>query len=276
MATPELLANDRAAAFLICPRCGLSIKPRGGWLRVEHCPRCIARARMLVRLFSSALPSGELYREGFAPGSARLAGAQRQDGIDIAEGRPRTQAAIAFATRVHAGQRRADGTPFILHPLEVATRLSLAGAPDHLTAAGVLHDLIEKTDVSASDLRERFGARITELVLAVTDDERIVGDAKRMAALRRQVSGAGEEALNLFAADKLAKLSELRREIATDPGPGSATTGPVGEVRARRLRHYERSLAMLEERQPESPLVRELHDELAAFKRERATPTGTR
>jgi hypothetical protein len=182
---------------------------------------------------------------------------------------------VAFATRMHAGQRRADGTPFILHPLEVATRLYFAGAPDHLIAAGVMHDLIEKTDVSASDLGERFGARITELVLAVSDDDQIAGYAKRKAALRRQVSDAGDEALTLFAADKLSKLGELHRETAADPD-ASATAGPVLELRARRLRHYQRSLAMLEERQPESPLVRELRDELAALLRERAMPGRTR
>jgi (p)ppGpp synthase/HD superfamily hydrolase len=126
---------------------------------------------------------------------------------------------VAFATRMHAGKLRADGTRFVLYPLEVATRLYLAGAPDHLIAAGVMHDLIEKTAVGASELRERFGARITELVLAVSDDGRIAGYAKRKAALRRQVSGAGDEALTLFAADKLSKLGELRREAAVDP-PG--------------------------------------------------------
>jgi HD domain len=162
------------------------------------------------------------------------------------------------------GQQRADGTPFIMHPLEVAARLYFAGAPDHLIAAGVMHDLIEKTEVSGSDLRERFGPLITELVLAVSDDDRIASYAKRKAALRRQVSGAGEEALTLFAADKLSKVGELRRETAADPGAG-ATAGPVRESRARRLRHYQSSLALLEERQPESPLVRELHDELRSM-----------
>jgi (p)ppGpp synthase/HD superfamily hydrolase len=128
------------------------------------------------------LPSSELYRDGFEPNSAIATGDQRQDGIEVAEALP--QAAVAFATRMHAGQRRADGTPFILHPIEVATRLYCAGAPDHLISAGVMHDLIEKTDVSAADLRERFGARITERVLAVTDDDRIAGYTQRKAALR--------------------------------------------------------------------------------------------
>lgn len=88
------------------------------------------------------------------------------------------------------------------------------------------------------------------------------------AALRRQVAGAGPEALALFAADKLSKLRELRRETELDYD-GSAACGPVRALRARRLRHYQRSLALLEERLPESPPVRDLRDELRVFLRER-------
>ena len=116
---------------------------------------------------------------------------------------PRADAAIEYAERVHAGQRRADGTPFILHPLEVASLLYHAGAPDHLIAAGVLHDVLEKTSASDEDLRRAFGPQITRLVLSVSEDERITGYAKRKAALRRQAAAAGDEALMLFAADKL-------------------------------------------------------------------------
>jgi hypothetical protein len=99
-----------------------------------------------------------------------------------------------------------------------------------LVAAGALHDLIEKAGVSAADLRERFGSRITGLVLAASDDEQIAGYAKRKAALRRQVSRAGDGALTLFAADKLSRLRELRRETAVD-GETNATPGPVRSVR---------------------------------------------
>jgi (p)ppGpp synthase/HD superfamily hydrolase len=131
-----------------------------------------------------------------------------------------------------------------------------------------MHDLIEKTDTSPADLRQRFGQRITELVLAVSDDDRIAGYAKRKAALRRQVAGAGEEALTLFAADKLSKLRELRREARVDSA-ANATPSRVRELCARRLTHYQRSLALLEERLAESPLVRALRDELASLQCER-------
>ena len=135
---------------------------------------------------------------------------------------PQTRAAIAYAERMHADQIRGDGTPFILHPLEVASLLYYAGAPDHVIAAGVMHDLIEKAGASESDLQQRFGPRITRLVLAVSDDDRIHGYAKRKAALRHQVAGAGQEALELFAADKLSRVRELRRETALDPDhPGT-------------------------------------------------------
>jgi (p)ppGpp synthase/HD superfamily hydrolase len=181
---------------------------------------------------------------------------------------PQTQAAIEYAERMHAGQRRADGEPFILHPLEVAALLYDTGAADHLIAAGVLHDVVEKADVTAAELRERFGPRVTALVLAVSDDGRIVGYGERKAALRRQVADAGEDALALFAADKLSKLRELRRETAAD-ARDSVTPGRVRKLRARRLRHYRRSLALLEERLPRSPLVRQLREELHALARDR-------
>src|SRR6476469_1719485 len=97
---------------------------------------------------------------------------------------PMTMVAFAYAKRAHDGQlRRVDGAPFIVHPLEVASLLDCAGAPDHLVAAGVLHDTIEKTHVVASDLRERFGNRVATLVLAVSEDEHITGYARRKAAL---------------------------------------------------------------------------------------------
>jgi hypothetical protein len=60
-ATRAAAANGNRADYLNCPRCGLTITPRADWLCIEHCPRCIARRRVLVKLFASALPAAELY-----------------------------------------------------------------------------------------------------------------------------------------------------------------------------------------------------------------------
>jgi len=166
------------------------------------------------------------------------------------KGLPKTQAALDYARELHAGQvRKADGAPFIVHPREVASLLYEAGAPDHLIAAGALHDVIEKTPATAFDLRRRFGSEVAALVLAVSEDEHISRYTARKAALRAQVGNAGEEALMLFAADKISKVRELRLEGARRP-------------RHRRLAHYRRCLALLQERLPDSSLVTQLDLEL--------------
>jgi HD domain len=175
---------------------------------------------------------------------------------------PKTQAALGYAAELHAGQlRKADGAPFILHPREVASLLYDAGAPDDVIAAGALHDVIEKTTAVASDLRERFGSRITMLVLAVSEDEDIAGYAARKAALRDQVANAGEDALMLFAADKISKARELRIAGAVVPG-ALRPSAPAGQRHKRRLANYQRCLALLQERLPDSPLVAQLDAEL--------------
>jgi hypothetical protein len=172
------------------------------------------------------------------------------------EGLPKTRAALDYACALHQGQvRKIDGAPFIVHPREVAELLYAAGAPDYLIAAGALHDVIEKTRATAFGLRSRFGSKVASLVLAVSEDERIASYAARKAALRDRVADAGEDALMLFAADKISKARELRLVP-----PGGA--GLPQKDRSRRLAHYRRSLALLRERLPDSLLVEELGDEL--------------
>lgn len=55
---PAQTTDDQARGlvFLNCSRCGLSIKVRFAWMQMEHCPRCVARARVLQPLFCSPLP----------------------------------------------------------------------------------------------------------------------------------------------------------------------------------------------------------------------------
>jgi len=177
------------------------------------------------------------------------------------EGLRQTRAALDYAAALHRGQlRKIDGAPFISHPREVAELLHGAGAPDHLSAAGALHDVIEKTPATAADLRRRFGGRVASLVSAVSEDERIASYGERKAALRAQVAAAGDEALMLFAADKISKARELRHK----PLRG---VGITNRERSRRLAQYGRALTLLRERLPDSPLVKALADELGEVSR---------
>jgi (p)ppGpp synthase/HD superfamily hydrolase len=160
---------------------------------------------------------------------------------------PTTRAALSYAQQRHAGQRRkGDGAPFIEHPVEVGWLLYLTGAPDHVIAAGVLHDTIEKAGADVGELEARFGPRTAKLVAAVSEDREIPTYARRKAALRAQVAAAGPEALMVFAADKVSKVRELR----------TAT-----KVSQRRQRHYRRCVELLEERLSGFPLVVQLRAE---------------
>jgi (p)ppGpp synthase/HD superfamily hydrolase len=156
-----------------------------------------------------------------------------------------------YAQERHAGQlRKVDRAPFIEHPVEVATLLYGAGAPDHVIAAGLLHDTIEKGGADPRELRERFGGSVADLVLAVTEDPGIRTYAQRKAALREQVAAAGPEALMVFAADKVSKVREY--------GLGARTKTPS----QRRLTHYRGCLELLERLLADSPLVAQLRVEL--------------
>jgi len=56
---------------------------------------------------------------------------------------------LAFAALRHGGQRReSDGAAFIEHPVEVARLLRGAGCSEIVVAAGLLHDIVEDTDVT--------------------------------------------------------------------------------------------------------------------------------
>ena len=194
---------------------------------------------------------------------------------DVVAGLPETRAALAYAERQHAGQRRgSDGAAFVEHPLEVGWLLYRAGAPDHVIAAGVLHDVLEKTPVSFGELRAQFGSRVAELVEAVSEDEGVTGYRRRKAALRQRAASAGPEALQVFAADKVSKVRELRAAVAT--ATRRHLRVPKSLLPRRRLEHLRHCLGMLEERLGDSPLVDLLRTELVALGRELKTAEVSR
>jgi (p)ppGpp synthase/HD superfamily hydrolase len=180
-----------------------------------------------------------------------------------------TRRARVFATRCHARQwRDDDGARFIEHPLEVAQLLRDAGCSEVVVAAGLLHDVLEDTPVSAGELRARFGADVTDLVCAVSDDAEAGSYRDRKRRLREQVRRIGGDAAVLFAADKISKVRELTVPRSTGraqpASPQSRRSEARRELRRRlQVEHYEESLRMLRSVAPDHTLVQQLADELA-------------
>ncbi len=54
-------STPRRQLLWLCSRCGLSITPRARWLAIEHCPRCMARAHLPVRLISTPPATGTVH-----------------------------------------------------------------------------------------------------------------------------------------------------------------------------------------------------------------------
>ena len=81
--------------------------------------------------------------------------------------------AIAFAVKAHDGMRRKKSdAPYILHPMEAAVIVGTMTDDQNLIAAAALHDVVEDADITISEIEERFGKRVRELVESETEDKR--------------------------------------------------------------------------------------------------------
>lgn len=81
--------------------------------------------------------------------------------------------AVRFALRAHRGQKRKrDSSPYIIHPLEVATIAATMTDDDDVLSAAVLHDTVEDTAVTAEDILRSFGKRVAYLVAMETENKR--------------------------------------------------------------------------------------------------------
>jgi GTP diphosphokinase / guanosine-3',5'-bis(diphosphate) 3'-diphosphatase len=83
------------------------------------------------------------------------------------------QQAYEFCLTHHAGQKRASGDPFALHPLEVARVLAEMKLDSTAIAAGLLHDAVEDTPVTSRQIAEIFGEQVAHIVDGVTKIDKI-------------------------------------------------------------------------------------------------------
>jgi (p)ppGpp synthase/HD superfamily hydrolase len=156
-----------------------------------------------------------------------------------------------------------------VHPAEVASLLARLGYPDDVVAAAVLHDVLEDTDARLAELRSRFGSRVAELVAVVSDDPAIADEDERKAVARERVRAFGGDALAVYAADKVSKVSKVR-ELRLRMVTGL----PAGEAEAKFAR-YRASLAMLEQELGDAHLVELLRFEVEALEQLPPAPTSS-
>lgn len=90
--------------------------------------------------------------------------------------------AYHIADKMHEGQKRLSGEPYIIHPMNVASVLDDLGLDERAIAAGLLHDVVEDTSYSKEDMAREFGEDIAALVEGVTKISEIKSQSKETEA----------------------------------------------------------------------------------------------
>jgi (p)ppGpp synthase/HD superfamily hydrolase len=121
------------------------------------------------------------------------------------------QKAIEFAARAHDGQKRKGGdVPYVSHPFAVAFILQIQECHHDIIIAGLLHDTVEDTAVTLTDIQKEFGATVAELVGIVTEPDKSLPWEHRKKYMIETIKFAKREAKYLSCADKLHNLISLQ------------------------------------------------------------------
>lgn len=127
--------------------------------------------------------------------------------------------AIDFALKAHAKKKQMRAyldLPYIVHPMEVVRELISLGADMPSLLAGALHDVLEDTDVTPDELRQRFGEEVTRLVQEVTNPKRGIGQNRKewLVLVYNHLAHASSKAQNIKCTDIGANIGTGETAIA--------------------------------------------------------------
>ena len=123
--------------------------------------------------------------------------------------------ALRWAAVRHADQtRRGSGVPYFQHVVAVAMTLDRLGYPEDVVIAGLLHDVVEDTDATLDDVRDRFGSVVAEVVAHCSEVKTDSEGRKRPWIDRKRdhlaaFAQAPAEARAVILADKLHNLVSI-------------------------------------------------------------------
>jgi guanosine-3',5'-bis(diphosphate) 3'-pyrophosphohydrolase len=182
--------------------------------------------------------------------------------------------ALVMATEAHAGQVRngSGGMAYIEHPQAVAALLAEHGYGDEVLAAALLHDVVEDSEATVAELRERFGEPVAGLVAALSDDESIADYSERKREHRERVRRFDGDALAIYGADKLTNSSTLSRALERE---GEVVAGEFKVPLELKFGVWEADAEMLRREAPDLPFLDALDAALTRL-REDLTTAGLR
>lgn len=123
--------------------------------------------------------------------------------------------AYYFAMKSHEGILRKSGEPYIIHPLAVARILMDINMDYSTIMAGLLHDVVEDTDVTLDDIREKFGDTVAKLVDGVTKIDNLTLEKENLTesdSIKRLLIAMGDDIRVIFIklADRLHNMRTIK------------------------------------------------------------------
>lgn len=85
----------------------------------------------------------------------------------------RVRDAYEYAVKLHEGQKRRDGSPYVTHCVATAEIIAEQGLDEDSVVAALLHDVIEDTPATYDDVKRQFGATVADIVEGVTKLTRV-------------------------------------------------------------------------------------------------------
>ena len=124
--------------------------------------------------------------------------------------------AYIYSAKVHEGQVRLSGEPYLSHPLEVASILADMKLDVVSVAAGLLHDVIEDTNATTDEINEIFGKEIAHIVSGVTKLSALPFDsssqARQAESIRKMILAMADDirVILIKLADRLHNMRTLK------------------------------------------------------------------
>src|SRR6202522_2059915 len=128
--------------------------------------------------------------------------------------------AYEFSQKHHAGQTRASGEPYLVHPLEVGNVMSYMKMDAVSIAAGLPHDSVEDTSVTTLEIRQEFGEQVAHIVEGVTKISKIDFSSKEEAQAEnlRKMMLAMVDDIRVVLIKLADRLHNMRTLEHLDPG----------------------------------------------------------
>ena len=171
--------------------------------------------------------------------------------------------AVTLAAAAHATQvRKGSGTPYIAHPLGVASLVLEFGGDEEQAIAGLLHDVIEDGGPEyVEPIRRQFGERVLSMVEACTDGVPDANGEKELWLPRKKrylehLAKCSGDAMLVSAADKLYNARAILDDLL-DPSVGRAVFERFSASKEETLWYYRELGRIFSDRQ--SPVAHRLN-----------------